>query len=744
MSRKMAETRLRNIFFITLTFFPSFLFSQYQLTGKIADPADMPLEFAEVSLLTHDSLLTQSTYTKEDGSFQFENVHNGEYILEVFYLSKKIHSRELIISKDLDLGKIKISFSQILKEVVIIGKRKVIEQKVDRIVFNTEDLIAAQGGSALDVLKITPRVKVDNDNLSIAGKGGIRVMVNERDIQLSGEDLTNYLKSISADEIKSIEVITNPPAKYSAEGNSGLINIVLKSGVRDAWSNTVRTSFQQGTYVTPGIGNTFNYNKPKLSINASIEGKTGYSIHRNDYIIFFPGNLNISNSNNKKKEDFYSGRLGVDYKLSKGSEMGFIVQGNKSFPDTKEFIHLDIFDANNNPKNENLTNARSDGKSGISLYNLHFSQRLDTLGRKLNIEFNHFNYYLNKTRVFTSKSYQNNVMTDQFTANNIGSQRIKNYNLLIDMEHPSKWANFNYGFNMSFNKSQNENSFYNFTGGSWILNRDLSDSFDYSENVWATYFDMQKQLNKKWQTKIGLRYENTHTTGISASNNQIEKRLYHKFFPTAYLLYMLNENNSFNLNYGRRISRPDFWELNPFKLYLNKNSYVEGNPSLEPSYTHNIEFTHSFKQKLFSTLFLQFVENGSVIIPVRNGWFANFFTQNIFKFNKKETLSGEIDFDYSSPSKALMFDITGSYSLDLGLRYALLDKKLNVNMVVSDIFKTSIARFTTYPNSVKQVYKNDYDSRFVRISLSYKFGNKKINVEKKGTGNMEELNRLKN
>lgn len=221
-------------------------FAQNTITGKIVGQANEPIEYAEVILHTLDSIAIKSELTNEEGVFTFKDIARGTYKLNIQYFSQNIFSKIIKLEGSLDLETIITDAGLNLSEVVITGKKPLIERKVDRLVFNVENSVAATGGNGLDALKLTPRIKVQNDEISMIGKGSVAVLINDRIVPMSGTDLATYLKSLNAEDIKSIEVISNPPAKYSAEGNSGLVNIVFKKSKNDAWNASLRSIYQQG------------------------------------------------------------------------------------------------------------------------------------------------------------------------------------------------------------------------------------------------------------------------------------------------------------------------------------------------------------------------------------------------------------------------------------------------------------------------------------------------------------------
>ncbi|OUD36895.1 carboxypeptidase-like regulatory domain-containing protein, partial [Flavobacterium psychrophilum] len=197
------------------------LFSQVTISGQIKDKKNKPIEFLEIQLQNNDSIIVKSELTNVDGKFTILT-EKGEYQLIIKQLGKVLQKQKITAKQDTYIGVIQIiETQQQLEEVIIASKKKLIERKVDRLIFNVENSISASGGDAIDALKITPSIRVQNDKITMIGKSGMSIMIDDKLIQLSGYDLVNFLKTISSDNIKNIEVITTPPAKYSAEGNSG-------------------------------------------------------------------------------------------------------------------------------------------------------------------------------------------------------------------------------------------------------------------------------------------------------------------------------------------------------------------------------------------------------------------------------------------------------------------------------------------------------------------------------------------
>ena len=272
-----------------LFYFPCFSQAHF-INGKVVDSAGNPVEFANVVIKDQNGKIVEGTITDQKGIFRLK-AKEGTYKLTISFLGYEDWDlgyedwdmgyedwdKEMMMHKNQDLGIIILSESKSdLGEVVVTVEKPVIEKKVDRLVFNVEHSISASSGTVLDALRKTPGVAVDQDGaISMIGKGGVSVLIDDRMLQLSGEDLTNFLQSIASDDVKSIEVITTPPAKYEAEGAGGLINIQYKKGRKNAWNNSLRAAYTQATYPSYSLGNAFSYSKNKLRLFVSADAKTG-------------------------------------------------------------------------------------------------------------------------------------------------------------------------------------------------------------------------------------------------------------------------------------------------------------------------------------------------------------------------------------------------------------------------------------------------------------------------------------
>jgi len=791
-----------NLFIFLLL--PLFCLAQtsFKLNGKITDEK-APIAWTDVVILNQDGKIINGTTTKEDGSFEL-NLNNGSYTVKINPLGYSEFEKEITIEKDINLGLIILKENVTnLGEVVVQSRKNTIEQKTDRLVYNLENNVTNVAGDALSAINTAPGVVVQNNTINILGKGTSRVMIDGRMIELTGEELNNFLKSISASDIKNIEIISNPPAKYEAEGTGGLINIIMKKGTRDSWKNTTTASYDQNKYGIYTLRNNFFYNKDKFRFSASVNGKLGYRNVDETLDMYFAEGLTKLDVGTKLNEENVSGKIALDYDLSEKTTIGFQFLKDKSNPDFSSDIRINKYNTQNELNSYIINESFLDKKTGNQTYNLHLLTKLDSLNRKLSFDADYFNYDSKFDRDFIANNYlpDGTFVDVNQSGRNISNQDIDNWSFKADMEHPLHALNLSYGAKISFTNSISDVFYYNTISGNPELDPNQSNRFKYTENNQAVYINGDKQINEKWNFQLGLRLENTKTSGFSETLNQETVNNYLKLFPTFYASYKKNENNTFSLNYGRRINRPRFDLLNPFRIYISSNSYSEGNPFLKPSFSDNFEFAHSYKEMLRTSVFVNAVTNGYGVlftsnpetntqIVTRENYFKNlnygigesysaafadwwqsenslyflgaktefikdiqatpsnsmqvdFSTNNTFSLGKTTKL--QVDFSYTTPFKSGLYEVGYSSSFNIGFKQDLFNKSMQIALLANDIFNTSYLKdFTSVVNGVKQVYNSNESNRFVRFSIVYNFGNKKINVKERAFGNQDEKKRTGN
>jgi outer membrane receptor protein involved in Fe transport len=758
----------------------TFFFAQ-SIEGTITDQENKPAVETEI-LITKDNAKF-SAITDEKGTFKIPLKENGNYLLEIIKDGVKANSEKISINgnikKDFKIKEETHPAEQKIEGVTVTVKKKLFERKVDRLVFNVENSVASQGIDAIEALSKTPMVRATDDAISIAGKSNVAVMVNDRLLNLSGQELINYLKTLRSDDIAKIEVITTPPAKYEAEGKSGLINIILKKNTSLGWNGSLQTSgsFYGGRPATSTrSGASFNYQGNKLSLTANLSLGDNYWESKSYNYLTGTNNPDYWNTdtNNSNNYRYKGGNLKGEYKINDKNLVGFNYNYSYSNPIEKGESKTVI------SNEEGLLNVASDYENR-NIRNVHnasafYDVKLDTLGSKLSLSAN---LMLNDSN---ARNFYNTITSNTISTfvNPVNQYRI--YSGQADLEQHISKVKTEAGLKYTKIKNDSEFNFFNIENNQFIPNTERTNTFFYNEENYAAYASASFKINEKWDAKAGLRYEYTNLEGISMNDDSSAKIKYGKLFPTAYLSYKANDNNTFSLNYSRRISRPYFGSLNPFKFYTSEFEYSTGNPYLLPSFTDNFEFGYVLKNNFNVTLYynynkdnwdrIQVVEENLKYSIVKNfynedqaginisynynklkwlesnifvngfyaksksylpeavaapaGYGANFNLDNNFFLNKDKTLTLMLGLWSNIPNRSGNTYFNGNGSVYTGMKLNLMQKNLMINLYINDILNTNRSKGTEYyPNYDVEYYQKGI-TRNIYLSVTYKFGNNDV------------------
>jgi hypothetical protein len=768
------------------------------ITGKVADKTDI-IPFANVVVKSKNDKIIAGTTTDDKGLFEV-NVSQGNYTIEITYLGYKNWEKEVQVGVNLNLETILLEENaQALDEIVVKTEKRVLERKIDRLVFNVEKSIATVGGNGLDVLKITPGVQVQNGTLVILGKGAMQVMINGRISVLVGDELVRFLSGFSASAIQKIEVITNPPAKYEAAGNGGLINIILKKGIQDSWKNSTTISYNQNRYNFTTLTNNFFYNKDKVSFSGSLNTSKGNYENSEGLFIAYPTNNWEIDVNSRIGREQFSGRFLLEYAISDNTTFGMQYLGNATTPNIMGTTTSSIFDTDDKLERRLINQGDNRINTKNHTLNFHLLTALDSLGKSISFDADYFTFDSENSRDFFTEEYNNsgNLQAINSAALNISNQAIENFSAKIDVAFPLEKMNLSYGVKTSFTSTKSNVLYYSTISGSAVLDLNKSNEFKYQENVLAGYISGNTSINNKLEMQFGLRLENTKTKGIHAEMSQETINSYTKLFPSIYFSFAKNDANNFGFSYGRRINRPNFSHLNPFRFYINDKSYSVGNPFLQPSFSDNIEFSHLYKKNLNTSIFLNITTDGSGTIFtsdaanqtqiitkknyfkqynygltesfsfLKNNWFKSQNSINIFgyytqftedfgatpkngmqlyvtsnnSFSLSKNTKLQLNFWYSTQHRSGLYSVGEMFDLSLGLQHDFRNN-IKISLLFSDLFKTAgLNDYTSAINGIEQVYSQNESTRNFRISLSYDFGNKKVSVKNRGFGNDDERRR---
>jgi hypothetical protein len=671
-----------------------------------------------------------------------------------------------------------------LAAVTVNSSRPLIERKADRMVLNVENTISAIGSDAFELLKKAPGVRVGNSSVSIAGKNTVSIMVDDRLLQLGGEELEAMLRTIKADNISKIEVITTPPAKYDAEGNTGIINIVTAKRKREGLNGNVGLSYTQR--VRGGVRTTlaFNYRKNKLNVfgNGFLSGNK-FTLDQQT-TTYFPGQEYYLTSWLISDAVFSRYELGADYNISRRAILGimYTIGHTNRFVD-QAYVNTITSDVSGNIDSLQRSRALVAEKGLRNVIHLNYEWKIDSGGKKLSFDFEHFGRPSDRRRDIHNQSF----LSDGASINAPGTSRTTgvldaNYaDAKTDIVWPTPFAEWSFGAKASWLYNLSDNIFSDLYKSEYVKDTAKSNEFDYYENTQALYTSAKKKWDK-WEAQLGLRAEYTQTKGISHTIDHVTATKYARLFPTAYLLYSPSDKHAININYSRRIERPQYSQRNPFRVYLTPVSYEMGNPFLQPSFSHNVELgytllshytvalyaqrvnemqswiaqTDSTNNSFFFTYansgtetafgvslnatnnFTDWWENTITLSSYRKSFRSDYFNTsnnfnlpswevdifNTFSLNKAQTLVAELGFYYGSDEQE-GFNLTyANYMFWGGVRALFFEKRLTLNLQINDPTRTS---WDKYRNLHNNTYQFDYDDhRCVQGTITWRFGNKNV------------------
>jgi len=783
----------------------------YSVKGTITS-AGRPAEAATVRLLNADSGAVKQTISHKNGEFLMEYSVSGNYIVSIQSVGNQTYYTVVSLNKEhpqADLKTISLKEEAKLNDVVVIATKQAIETKIDKTVVNVDASPTNAGLTAYELLEKTPGVTVDKDgNISLKGKPGVMIMIDGKPTYLSAQDLVNMLKNMPSSTLEQIELMTNPSAKYDAAGNSGIINFKTKKSKIKGFNTSVTIGGGMGKYPKANESINMNYRTGKVNVFAN------YSYNYNKRFRTLELTRNFMDSAGKldtrfvQESDMISEyqshyfKTGMDFYASKNSTLGFSVNGNFNPGGFNNNNVTNIYDAANNLQSQTLTNGTSDDNWTNYGANLNMTTKLDTNGRELSANLDYIRYKSLSNQMFLSSFYDEHggktTPDEAFRGNLPGLINI--YSGKVDYTHPiNKTTKIEAGVKASYVETDNAANYDNLTDGNWTTDTGRTNHFVYKENINAAYVNASKQFNKKWSAQLGLRLENTIANGNQLTTGETFKRNYTQLFPTAYVNYTLNDKNQLNINYGRRIQRPDYGDLNPFYYFLDKYTYQVGNPYLKPQFSHNIELNHVYKNMITTTasyaaindvineqliqvdsIHTTFVTNTNLAqqrtitlsvnaaIPITKWWRTNLYAQG--SYNKFEgfvntgiinvegpAFNANMQNQFTLPkgwsmelsgyfnSKAVYGTIVGlsQGSVNFAVAKKVLKDKGSLKLNVRDFLGLQQWNGYSKYQNVDVTIHNEWESRVVNLTFTYRFSKGQKAEQRNIGGAGDEQNRVK-
>ena len=606
------------------------------VSGSVLDTEGQELPFATAILFSAvDSSMAKAGYTEDDGSFKVGPVLAGKYWLKIKFTGQESYVSEVIeLAEDenLDLKQINLGAADTeIDEVQIRAEKPLVTVKPDMMVFNVAESPNAIGSNAFDLLRKAPGVVVDNnDNVTLLGKSGVRIYIDGKPSYLSVTDLAAMLKTMQSDQIESIEIITNPSAKFDAEGNAGIINIKMKRDERYGWNGSVNAGFAYGRLPKGTGGLSMNYRNKYFTVFGSYS--TGIGGRRNFINLYRLQNNTIFDQQSSTVTNYenHNFRGGADFYLKKNHTLGFMVNGfnsggvqeNKS----QTFISEDSTETPISILESYFPETGNDTLNSDKKLNLNFNLNYrfeNEKGTSLNLDAD-FGYFKIRGKSFVPNTYLSSAGDSVLLTSDFGSHApndIRIWTGKADYERKLWKGTLSLGAKVAWVTTDNAFDFYRVVGETWSIDTNRSNAFFYRENVNAAYLNYSKKF-KKFGFQAGVRMENTNWTGdltaLDSTQNQVRDSSYINFFPSAGVTYDLNRNNVFSLTYSRRIDRPSYQSLNPFRFQLDELTYQQGNPFLQPQFTHNVQLSHTYKYTLNTTLSYSYTSgfNTELVFPI--------------------------------------------------------------------------------------------------------------------------------
>lgn len=759
--------------------------AQHSIEGKVIDNRDEPVAYANVILLNAQDSTTvyKGATTSEEGIFKLEELEKKPYLLKVSFIGFEDYLRQIEISGDTDLEVISLHESAAnLDEVSINYRYPSVEKKVDRLIFKVENTTLSSG-SSWDILKKTPGVIMANNSLQVRNQG-VEVYINDRKVQLSASELQTLLENYSAANIKSIEVITNPPARYDAEGGS-ILNIVTSKAISPGYKGSINTSWTQAIFPKYSFGTSHYFKTEDLnlfanySFNPKKEFKEDYS-----YINYINDSGNIFESwetdfERTTRSKSHNANVILDYYLDNRNTLSF--SSNMVHSPGKTFDNRSHTDIGGNAGassffalgqlEEDLTNVGMD---------LEYKHKLKKEGAQLSAKV-HYTFYDQDRFQDVATDYSSAGMEDSHFLTN-ANQNIGIIIGQLDFVTPLGTTDFEAGVKTSTIDSESGIDFFD-VEESPVQNGELSDNFLYNESIYAGYASLSKDWDS-WSLKGGLRGEVTEREGNSLSMEQVDSREYFELFPTFYVMHSPSTRHSFSFDYSRRIQRPRYESLNPFRYFLNEFNYNSGNPNLRAAISNNFNLNYTYNQEYFFDLYyrdngpitevLSFQDNDSRVLrsvsmnlensisygldlshgrSVTNWWYAYGYTSlfhekqsflavesedakvtneidgfygtlyNSLTLSKDGTFTGELTFTYVSDWLSGSYYLDPMTTLSFGVRKTFWNNRAEFTLNFEDVLnETNTWMRSRYLNQDNGFFAEP-ESRYVRVGFKYNFGN---------------------
>lgn len=776
------------------------------ISGKLVNDQSAAMDYATISLLrAKDSTVVKGTLTNDAGAYSFDNIKPGDYIIKATTVgyTAAMSAAFTVNTEAVNVPLLKTRANvKALNTVTITSTRPLIERKIDRTVMNVENSVMAAGNTAMEILERAPGVTVDkDDNISLKGKQGVTVMINDKLTYLTSTQLASLLRSTDGTTIQSIEIITNPSAKYDAAGNSGIINIKLKKNKQAGTNGSATAGVGRNSRVRDNLSLNLNHKQGNLNLFGTFShgDNPRYRDFGIERVITNGGtNTYFSQVSQMPQTNHYNNfNIGADLDLTAKHTIGVVVNGYKNSENDGNYNHTNIGRQPGVADSSLTTNSVINQSYKNYAINLNDRLKLDTVGQELSVDLD-YSKFNNNTNADYNTDYFLPDGTKQHAPLLLRNQTpstIEIYSGKADYAKPlSKTVRFEAGVKFSSVKTDNDLQAQKSNGGDYFNDASRSNRFIYTEKIDAGYVNLNKQY-KSGSIQLGVRTEYTQSNGNLMGSTPVD-RSYLNFFPSVFLNQTLSKKNELNFSYSRRIDRPGYDDLNPFIYYLDPYTYSAGNAFLKPQYTNNFELGYVYNKTIEVTVGYSKTTDANVELILTQGnksfethqnletqtgyniniyspynifnWWTGSFNFNgfylgfksnginggnidngrkafVFKTTQNLLFAGfksEINFDYRSALTYGIFNIFPRYSVSAAIGRSFNNKKFNVKLGLDDIFNTLRNDISSNELTNNFVVRQKSDTRLLKLNITYNFGNSSIKKRQHRTGAEDEAGRV--
>lgn len=783
------------------------VYSQDKMTvkGVIFSPENNPVQDVILFIYKTDSTLLSMAVSEKDGSFLAEVSKTDSVFIRVTHDDFSEFTTAILPSEA--CSDLKLAFKSRPKEmgeVTVTATKPLIERKPGMMILNVEQSLSATGSSAFEILEKSPGVSISStDNISLNGKSGIIVQIDGKAQPMSGTDLANFLRGIPSSAIDKVELISNPSAKYDAAG-SAIINIRLKKDTRLGTNGTVTTSYGQGIYPKAGGGISLNHRNKKLNVFGAYnyayrKGFNHLVLERRFYKQDTFTGAYLQDNDLKFPVSNHSARFGMDLQLNRKNALSFVVNGmGNSF-------RIDGFNQSNVEQQEGVTASRftttNDTKekwfNGSA--NVNYKLVLDSLGSEFTTDLDYARYQHHSDQQFYTGYYDLNGMQFQnpYILSGDLNGKLSIHAAKVDLHQVLSKKHFlDAGLKSSYVIADNDLKFYDRSNGGEVYDTTKSNHYVYRETIHAGYLTWNYE-GEHWSVQLGSRGEYTHVKGTQMASNSVSNTEYFQLFPTAFIGFNPSKNHHWELSVNRRIDRPSYDQLNPFKFYLDPSTYREGNPYLRPQTTYTFELGYALKDQLFINAGVATTKNNitEVIAPlvqnqivtvqtnvnlkradliyanisapvqVTKWWnsvnninaYVALYSGNVAQTNLQNRGSGvlilstvntfllkknwsiEWNASYHTPEIYAFDHIKEIWHTGIGVQKKILDNRGVIKFAWTDIFYTNYIRANVAFTNYKEYFDVKRDTRVATMSFTYKFGKTSVAGVRRRTGGADDL-----